>query len=408
MEQVPAYANSSWEINWGEGQTSTPDKNPPERSKTFALKIKQNTERNIYEKNPIERQGKFFADVLCPGVKLYNHQVQGVWHMAQIWRDSRWHGVLNADDMGLGKTLQTLVFIGGLKKFCTDYEKINFPILIVAPTALLTNWQAEYQKFLRGNILGKVISLHGKGLREFYTDERTPNGRPKLSLRDLPPNALALTTYETLNDYQFSFAEISWSVIVADEAQKIKNPNAWMTKALKAMKYDFAICLSGTPVENSWLDLWSIMDFVQPAHLDDLATFKSKYLGKSTSEDIRRRGEELKKSLNPLLIRRMKEDYLDDLPVKKVELCREEMPPYQSKIYCAVLEKYRRGCCRSIDGGQYGAFDSMQAHRKSRRLNRQQRHSRNLRGGRILRRKISTKVSTCGRHQCQEFYERRD
>ena len=162
-------------------------------------------------------------------------------------------------------------------------------------------------------------------------------------MRNLPPNALALTTYETLSDYQFSFAEISWSVIIADEAQKIKNPNAGMTKALKAMKYDFAICLSGTPVENSWQDLWSIMDFVQPAHLDDLKTFTAKYLDGLTGENIQRRGAEIKKNLEPLILRRMKEDCLKDLPVKNVDLCREEMPRYQSEIYCAVLEKYRRG-----------------------------------------------------------------
>lgn len=85
------------------------------------------------------------------------------------------------------------------------------------------------------------------------------------------------------------------------------------------------------------------MDFVQPAHLDDLKTFKAKYLDKLTGENIPQRGEELRKNLEPLILRRMKEDCLDDLPVKNVYLCREEMPTYQSKIYSAVLEKYRRG-----------------------------------------------------------------
>ena len=96
-----------------------------------------------------------------------------------------------------------------------------------------------------------MIALHGYNLRNFFTGEPTPNGKRKLSLKSLPTNSLAVTTYETLRDYQFSFAEISWSCIVADEAQKIKNPDAGITKALKAMKYDFAICLSGTSVENS-------------------------------------------------------------------------------------------------------------------------------------------------------------
>lgn len=344
--EIATYQNPSWEIDWGEGgnctKISEPNNNSKERSKVLALKIKENTESNIYRKDSVARQGTFFADVLCPGVTLYDYQVRGVWKISQVWQEG-YHGILVADDMGLGKTLQTLIFIGGLKKFCADYEKINFPILIVAPTALLTNWQSEYEKFLRGGIFSEVIPLHGNGLRKFFTNELAQNGRKKLSLRNLPPNALALTTYETLRDYQFSFAEIPWSIIIADEAQKIKNPNAGITKALKAMKYDFAICLSGTPVENSWLDLWSIMDFVQPAHLDDLKTFKTKYIDGLTGENITQLGEEIKKSLEPLILRRMKENHLKNLPVKNIFVCREEMPRYQSKIYSAVLEKYRRG-----------------------------------------------------------------
>ena len=154
-----------------------------------------------------------------------------------------------------------------------------------------------------------------------------------------------MTTYETLRDYQFSFAEISWSCIVADEAQKIKNPDAGITKALKAMKYDFAICLSGTPVENSWIDLWSIMDFVQPAKLDDLKTFREKYLGKLTgnAENIQRLGEELKNNLRPLFLRRMKQGNLHGLPTKKVFRCSEQMPLYQREVYSAIIEKYRAG-----------------------------------------------------------------
>lgn len=111
------------------------------------------------------------------------------------------------------------------------------------------------------------------------------------------------------------------------------------------MKYDFTVCLSGTPVENSWRDLWSIVDFVQPAHLGDLKTFAGRYLKRLTddAENILRLGEDLKNAVNPLLLRRMKEDHLSELPAKKISRCREEMPPYQSKIYSTVLEKYRRG-----------------------------------------------------------------
>ncbi len=347
------YSSEGAKINWVDKEEKfhdepprepSPPKEPRERPKIFALKIKENFERIDYERNLAERVVEFFADVLRPEIKLLPHQKLGVGLMAQLWQ-SGWHGILLADDMGLGKTLQTLTFLAGLKKSCADYEKINQPMLIVAPTALLTNWQEEYEKFLREKFFGEVIPLHGYNLRNFFTGESTPNGKRKLSLQSLPTNSLAVTTYETLRDYQFSFAEISWSCIVADEAQKIKNPDAGITKALKAMKYDFAICLSGTPVENSWIDLWSIMDFVQPAKLDDLKTFREKYLGKLTGdvENIQRLGEELKNNLRPLFLRRMKQGNLQGLPAKKIFRCSEQMPLYQREVYSAVVEKYYAG-----------------------------------------------------------------
>jgi len=346
---LPAYLDlSGFKIDWADGEIFHTELPPApaaiERSTALVLKIKENFERVDYATGLTPRSGSVFAGILLPDVKLLSHQIYGVAYMAQLWQKG-WRGVLIADDMGLGKTLQTLTFIAGIKKFCD----VKSPMLIVAPTALLKTWQDEYKKFLRGNIFGDIISLHGVALKNFYMNERTPNGKRKLSLRTLPSDSLALTTYETLRDYQFSFAEIPWSCIIADEAQKIKNPDAGVTHALKAMKYEFAICLSGTPVENSWRDLWSIMDFVQPAHLAPLKTFTEKYLQRLTgdAENIQRLGAQLKDELHPLILRRMKENYLSALPVKNVTLCREEMPPYQAQIYSATLAKYRRGGFRT-------------------------------------------------------------
>lgn len=158
-------------------------------------------ERVDYQTEQTFRDGKFFADVLCPDVKLLPHQESDVTWIFQRWQ-AGCRGVLVADDMGPGKTLLSLTFIGGLKKF----DGLNSPVLVVAPTALLATWQAEYRKFLLGNIFDDVLQLHGLGLKNFLTDELTPNGKHKLSLRNLPPNVLALTIYETLHDCQFSFA----------------------------------------------------------------------------------------------------------------------------------------------------------------------------------------------------------
>ena len=205
--------------------------------KIFALKIKPNFERIDYAANKNLRNGNFFENPLLPNIQLLQHQSEGVKKIFDLWQNGL-KGVLLADDMGLGKTLQTLAFIAGLKKSCADYEKINNPVLIVAPVALLSNWKSEYEKFIQKNIFTSIADLHGNFLKNYMSDELTPNKKRKLHLT-FPKNVLALTTYETLRDYQFSFAEVEWFCIIADEIQKIKNPAAGITTALKAMHYDY-------------------------------------------------------------------------------------------------------------------------------------------------------------------------
>lgn len=326
----------------GERSSSTTKKRAVK--KIYALKIKPNFERLDYVADSDNLRGGVFSDsALRSDKELLAHQKAGVEWMLEQWTNGC-KGVLLADDMGLGKTLQTLAFIAGLKKCCRDYKKIERPMLIVAPTALLNNWQVEHERFIEENIFRAVIPLHGSALKSYETNELTPNKRRKLRLT-LPRDCLALTTYETLRDYQFSFAQVEWSCIVADEVQKAKNPSAGITTALKAMQYDYAIGLSGTPVENSWTDLWSIMDFVQPAWLGDLKSFKEQYLQPlmtdSGADNIETVGRRLKKNLDPLFLRRMKTDHLSDIPRKNIFRCPEEMPDYQRQCYSSILEAAR-------------------------------------------------------------------
>lgn len=321
--------------------TESCEKIPPKPKKLLSLRIKPNLERIDYTKNINPRTVNLLEDGLRSGIHLLNYQIDGVKWMLTQWKEG-YQGVLLADDMGLGKTLQTLTFLAKIKKSCNDFDKLNQPVLIVAPIALLDNWKNEYQKFVQDGIFSCVVPLHGRALHEYATGETTLNGKKKLNM-NLPRNCIALTTYETLRDYQFSFAEVGWSVIVVDEAQKLKNPQTGVTVAIKAMKYDYAVCLSGTPVENSWVDLWSIMDFVQPAYLDNLKNFKKKYMERLIKSDgdpeaIESLGKELKENLAPIFLRRMKKDHLDGIPEKKVYSCPEQMPSYQLRCYMSVLE----------------------------------------------------------------------
>jgi len=324
------------------GIEATPIK--PERP-TYQLKIKTNFEEIDYTKNKSSRKIIDFSTALLSEIKLLPHQKQGVDWMLEQWENG-YQGVLLADDMGLGKTLQTLVFIGGLKNTLKDTSyALKNPVLIVAPISLLTNWQNEYEKFLQKGTFEQIIILQGQSLKKYQTGKTTPTGKKELQL-NIPSNALALTTYETLRDYQFSFAKLKWSIIIADEAQKIKNPQAGVTNAIKAMQYDFTVSLSGTPVENSWVDLWSIMDFVQPACIGELKSFQQNYIKNlekigENKKQIEELGKKLKKSLEPLFLRRMKKDYLEDMPKKHIFSCREEMPEYQLRRYISAI-KYAR------------------------------------------------------------------
>ena len=311
-----------------------------------ALDIKANFDIVDYAPMMERRSGALAADALNAEVKLLDYQNAGVAWMFEAWQRG-YKGVLLADDMGLGKTLQTLAFAAQLRKGMPVSADAQKPILIVAPIALLKNWQNEYRKFIADGVFRDIMPLHGSSLRNYETGESTPNGKKKLEIR-LHADAIALTTYETLRDYQFSFAEVNWGIIVVDEAQKMKNPSTGVTKAIKAMKYDYAVCLSGTPVENSWVDLWSIMDFVQPGQLRVLKKFRDRYIAplrqmSDAPHEIETLGKHLKDALNPLFMRRMKRDNLEGLPKKTVCPRPAQMPTYQKDRYQAVIDAGRRG-----------------------------------------------------------------
>jgi SNF2 family DNA or RNA helicase len=190
-------------------------------------------------------------------------------------------GVLLADDMGLGKTLQILSFIIWIRKTSIEARK---PILIVAPVILIENWADEYDKFF-GEPL-KILKLHGATLeslkidhgREFLKIERDQDlsvlmndyqsqelyKYQKLKTQEIKEYDLVITNYDTLKNYFISLSFINWNVIILDEAQNIKNPDTFIAKVCRGLKSDFNIACTGTPVENSLMDLWSIFDFLQP------------------------------------------------------------------------------------------------------------------------------------------------
>lgn len=274
--------------------------------------------------------------------RLKHHQVEGLDWLQKAWASGR-PGVLLADDMGLGKTFQSLAFLAWLREGMVSGAIDRAPILVVAPTGLLENWRAEHDRHLSTPGLGHCVQAYGRALADIRKSSQ--EGRPSIDLEVLRKADWVLTTYETLRDYDRDFGQVRFSALLFDEAQKIKTPGVRVTDAAKAMNAEFRLALTGTPVENRLADLWCITDAVHPACLGDLKTFSATYEKDPDLERLQR----LKSSLDvwhggraPLLLRRLKEDKLPDLPRPVQRVSEAVMSGVQLAQYEATIEDARQ------------------------------------------------------------------
>ncbi len=236
-----------------------------------------------------------------------------------IYRNARiGFGSVLADDMGLGKTLQVIAMAlklkeeGGLKKG---------KILVVSPTGLLTNWEAEVQKF--APTLQTAI-YHGS----------------RRNLEEMDEYDLLLTSYGIVRSDADKLGKKKWQAVVIDEAQNIKNQQTAQTRAVKSIKADNFIALSGTPVENRLSELWSIMDYSNRGFLGTAKDFAGTYGNPIEQLNDREVADKLKKVTAPFLMRRLKSDknIISDLP-EKVEIdSYASLTRQQAALYEKVLE----------------------------------------------------------------------
>lgn len=278
--------------------------------------------------------------------RLYSFQRDGLEWLQNLWVRGAPGGLL-ADDMGLGKTLQTLAFLGWLRDLQVGGQVNRRPILIVGPTGLLRNWIAEHTIHLKDGGLGEMFEAHGPGIRNLRRSKskisELESGIPILDLDLLASHDCVLTTYETLRDYQHSFAKVNWAVAVFDEVQKIKNPTSLVTEAAKAINAEFAVALTGTPVENHISDLWCVTDTVQPGRLGALKDFVDYYFpaGMVNQERMRELKTLLIDTQAAPMLRRIKQDHLPGLPQINFQITRTEMPPQQTNAYNEIVAEAR-------------------------------------------------------------------
>ena len=281
----------------------------------------------------IEKSDKYtlFTDpFLQEGFSLKDHQKEGVAWLQHLYK-SKASGCLMADDMGLGKTLQILYFIDWHSRKYANHK----PYLIVAPISLLENWKNEYERFFMQPRM-KINMLTSKDVTRKF-DKSIVDKMQKMDI--------ILTNYESLRISQLNFCAVEFDVVALDEAQKIKSPGTLVTNAAKALKCNFKIAMTGTPVENSLLDLWCIMDFCVPGLLGNAKAFAAQYQNplKKEDTDIVALGNEVHDKLGVYFMRRLKKDAAKDLP-DKIELKEKVlMPPVQKEIYASVVNDYTSG-----------------------------------------------------------------
>ncbi len=245
--------------------------------------------------------------------ELRPYQGQGVAWL-ELLRESGLGGVL-ADDMGLGKTVQVLALLA-LEKARGHLDR---PSLVVAPTSLMTNWVDEARKFVPDL---KVLVLQGAARKQNF------------SL--IGEHDVVLSTYPLIARDQEILLTQDWHMVILDEAQTVKNPNAATSRLLRGIKARHRFCLTGTPMENHLGELWSIMNFVNPGYLGDKTEFARRWRNPIEKHGDAARSVALARRVKPFLLRRTKAEVAAELPPKTEIVERVSLEGSQRDLYDSI------------------------------------------------------------------------
>lgn len=297
------------------------EKNKKSKPKDLDLLIHENLDDNEYGENNCETTKLIFHKLEIPHllkseIKLFDYQKQALHKLQNLYLQNNVNGFLLCDDMGLGKTLQLLSFLAWLK----ERNELT-PALIVAPTSLLNNWdnsngEGEIQKFF---IKGAFRTTKLRGKIKDQNEEEV--------IKRLRETDIIFTTYSTLRMNNKELGKINWSVMICDEAQKIKNPLTKVTVAAKAQNANFKVVCSATPIENTLIDLWNLVDYSKPGLLSSLRAFKSTYISgskESSNEELKSINDDIYQKIQDFYIRREKDILPKELPNKKIKIYKKK------------------------------------------------------------------------------------
>ncbi|MDZ4840119.1 MAG: DEAD/DEAH box helicase [Bacteroidota bacterium] len=305
--------------------------------KNFYLKYRELSKPDINTELPVQ-----YRSILRP------YQIEG-FNWLNYLKDNRFGGCL-ADDMGLGKTIQTLALLTSIKEQNTvakpelvgvenfidknDSELLEpdgitiiktIPTLIVMPTSLIHNWYFEIKKWAPDL---KILTYTG-------TDRHDNIHRFKYS-------DVILTTYGAVRNDIDKLSKMQFNYVILDESQVIKNPVAKVSQAVKKLKAMHKLTLSGTPIENSLIDLWSQMSFLNPGMLGSYRYFKDEFVNPIEKKNNEVKKNKLKALIHPFILRRTKDQVAKDLPELTEKIYFSEMEPEQAMRYELVRNQYRK------------------------------------------------------------------
>ena len=245
-------------------------------------------------------------------------------------------GGILADDMGLGKTIQIISVLLDYKQNCNE----NRASIVISPSSLSLNWKNEIEKF--------APSLNIKVVRGTATER-------KEIIRDVDKYDLIITSYDLLKrDIDiYKDKNYNFRYIIADEAQYLKNSNTKNAKAIKQLNADTRFALTGTPIENSLAELWSIFDFIMPGYLFSYKEFKSTYETAIVKDEDKETMKKLKMLIEPFILRRTKKEVLTELPEKTITVLNNEMEEEQKKIYLSYLVQAKQELQEEININGY-------------------------------------------------------
>lgn len=292
--------------------------------------------------------------------QLRQYQLEGYRWLVFLWV----HGLggILADDMGLGKTIQTLALIeharssGGEAGVGTGTQgdaeagdaQTRRPFLVVAPTSVVGNWRLEAEKFT-------------PGLRVAVIDATTKKRKSSLD-EEIAGADLVITSYAVLRLDAEAFGALDWAGLILDEAQFVKNSAARVHQVARSISAPFRLAITGTPMENSLNDLWSLTSITSPGLFPSKAKFREEFVKPIESGEAPEKMARLRARIKPFMLRRQKELVAAELPAKQEQVLTVELESRHRKLYDTVLQRERKkllGLLGDMDKNRFAIFRSL-------------------------------------------------